>query len=284
MKKNKMKKRFYVELHFVPNEYSLNDGISVEAVECCDPLLIEEKNDLLGFCFFEVDQCFSDDNMMSFSVIGERSGMYYFGERVTLNGLLKDVENDFIKKLQLDYLNRFGIEEAIFCENAGKVITLLNKNDKTMNEVRVERLNSEANTVFINQKDFIEGIAIVLEENHNHIDIVVSDEEVFISDVLTGEDVDNETDIVRIYDVYADGYKLFSTMGIVHDDRLGLYDRDTYFRLSDAEVLVSSLYQEFPYLEMAMNKLKLGLAKDKKIDVVEGFTGKKIDNKKKTLK
>ena len=38
-----------------------------------------------------------------------------------LEALLKDAANDFIKKLQLDYLNRFGIEEAIFCENAGKV-------------------------------------------------------------------------------------------------------------------------------------------------------------------
>ena len=105
-----------------------------------------------------------------------------------------------------------------------------------------------------------------------------------ISDVLTGEEVDNDTDIVRTYDVYVDEYKLFSTMGIVHDDRLGLYDRDTYIRLSDAEELASSLYQEFPYLEGAMNNLKLSLAKNRDVDVIEGLTGKKLDNRQKTLK
>lgn len=284
MKKNNSKKRFYVELNFIPKEYSLNGGISIKEVECCDPLLIEEQKDLIGFCFFEVDQWFSDDKSASFSVMGERTGMYYFGERVTLEALLKDADNDFIKKLQLDYLNRFGVEEAIFCEKAGKVITSVKDADKTIDEVRIERLNAEANTIFINQKDFVEGIAMVLEEKHNHVDIVVSDELVPISDVLTGEEVDNETDIVRTYDVYVDEYKLFSTMGIVHDDRLGLYDRDTYFRLSTALELASSLYQEFPFLEGAMQKLKFVLAKDRNANVIEGLTGKKLDEKKKTLK
>ena len=284
MKKNNSKKRFYVELNFIPKEYSLNGGISIKEVECCDPLLIEEQKDLIGFCFFEVDQWFSDDKSASFSVMGERTGMYYFGERVTLEALLKDADNDFIKKLQLDYLNRFGVEEAIFCENAGKVITSVNKNDRTIDEVRIERLNEEVNKVFINQKDFIEGLAMILEERKNHVDIVVSDEKIPICDCLTGEEVDNETDIVRKYDVYVSEYKLFSTMGIIHDDRLGLYDRDTYFRLSDAEKLASSLYQEFPYLEGAMNRLKLALARDREVDVIESITGKKQDEKKKTLK
>lgn len=280
MKKNNSKKRFYVELNFIPKEYSLNGGISIKEVECCDPLLIEEQKDLIGFCFFEVDQLFSDDKSASFSVMGERTGMYYFGERVTLEALLKDADNDFIKKLQLDYLNRFGVEEAIFCENAGKVITSINEADRTVDEVRLEKLNEEANKMFINQKDFIEGIAMVLEDKNNHVDIVISDEEVPICDFLTGEDVDNETDIVRTYDVYCDEYKLFSSMGIIHDDRLGLYDRDTYFRLSDAEVLAKSLYQEFPYLEGAMQKLKFILAKDKDADIIEGLTGKKLNDKK----
>ena len=282
MNKNNVKKRFYVELHFNPKEFSLNGGISVREVDCCDPLLIEEQKDLVGFCFFDVDVWFSGNAMLS--TMGSHSGMYYFGDRVTYESLVVGAEKDFLKKLQLDYLNRFGVEEAIFCENAGKVITSVNKEDRTIDEVRIERLTREANTIFINQKDFVEGIAMVLEEKHNHVDIVVSDELMPISDVLTGEEVDNETDIVRTYDVYVDEYKLFSTMGIVHDDRLGLYDRDTYIRLSDAEELASSLYQEFPYLEGAMNNLKLSLAKNRDADVIEGLTGRKLDNKQKTLK
>ena len=48
--------------------------------------------------------------------------------------------------------------------------------------------------------------------------------------------------------------------------------------------LASSLYQEFPYLEGAMNNFKLSLAKNRDVDVIEGLTGKKLDNKQKTLK
>ena len=67
-------------------------------------------------------------------------------------------------------------------------VSAVSEEDRTIDEVRIERLTREANTIFINQKDFVEGIAMVLEEKHNHVDIVVSDELTPISDVLTGEE------------------------------------------------------------------------------------------------
>lgn len=275
----KIIKTFYVEKLFNRNEFDLNGGLEVHRVDECDPLLISEEKDLVGFRFLEVDEVIIGDQRVSLGIPKQISGMYYFGDRITYKDLV-DAGDDFFKKLQLDYLNRFGVEEAIFCEKAGRVISCIDRIDKTMDEVRIERINEAANRMFINQKDFLEGIAEVLEKRHNTVDIIMWDELIPIADCITGEEVDNMESVVRNYDVYINGYRTFSSMGIIGDDRLGLYDKDTYFRLSEASELASSLYQEFPYLEGAMYNLKLSLAKDVATDIKEALTGQGKNKRK----
>lgn len=272
----KVVRTLYVEKFFNRNEFDGSGGFEVYKVDSRDPLMIPEEKNLIGFRFFEVEEMTVDGNhKISLEPMKNYSGMYYFGERVTYKDLIGVADTDFLKRLQLDYLNRFEVEEAIFCENAGRVISCIAPEDKTIDEAKIERINEEANTIFINQKHFLEGVATLLEANHNNVDIVMSDVLSPIADCLTGEAVDDMGDVIRTYDVYINGYKSISSLGIVGDNRLGLYDRDTYFRLDTAETLIGSLYQEFPYLEGAMHDLKLALASDRDIDVSKALVGSK---------
>ena len=42
--------------------------------------------------------------------------------------------------------------------------------------------------------------------------------------------------------------------------KIGSYERETYFKLSDAVDMVSPLYQEYPYLKKMMDKVKLAIS------------------------
>lgn len=272
----------YVEKIYNRSQIDANGGREVCRVESRDPLMIDEEKDLIGFRFFDVKKTKHDDNHKDdFGPLTNYSGMFYFGERVAYRDLIFAADGDFIKKLQLDYMNRFELSEAIFCEKSGRVISCINEDDKTIEEVKIERVNEQANAIFISQKDFLSGIGCVLEANGNYIDAITSDVVCPISDTITGDSVDSMISIVRTYDLYVNGYKTISSSGIINDDRLGLISRDTYFRLSDAETLVSPLYQEFPYLEGTMYKLKLALANGSdNVDVKGILTGeeKKLNN------
>lgn len=74
--------------------------------------------------------------------------MYYFGERVTYKDLTLIHKDNFIKRMQRDYLSRLGIDEAIFCENANRIIYNINPKDKTIDGLKLERLNEKSKLNF----------------------------------------------------------------------------------------------------------------------------------------
>lgn len=231
----------------------------ISRVDSRNPLLIEEEKGLIGFRFFDMEE--RNTNECSFCDLEcqlNYSGMYYFGERITYKSL-DLVDGDFLKKLQFDYLSRFDLEEAIFCGKTGKVISVIAPEDKTIEEVKNEEVSKKASTIFINQKQFFVKLEEVLQLHGNDVDVVVSDVIWPIADVITGDSIDDMSSIVRIYDLYVDEYKVLGSSAIVNDDRMGLFDKDTYIRLCDALNLVSSLYQEFPYLEKMMYDFKVKL-------------------------
>lgn len=237
----------------------------VSKTDSKDPLMIEEEEDLVRFRFYDIEEVFINGKKISNVEFQKKySGMYYFGERISSNDLFLTSSDDVIKKMQLDYLNRLGIDEAIFCEKSGEIIPVRNSNDRTIDEVRVEEITKNASVIFVNQKDFLNKITEVLQSHSNDVDVVVSESFYPIANVITGDEVDDEKVIIRTYDLYVNEYKVLSSSAIVSGNKMELENKDTYIRLSDAMDSVISLYQEFPYLEKMMYNFKLGLWKENK--------------------
>ena len=235
-------KKYYVEKYYnsaVSQE--LDSNIKIESVSDCNPLSVDEEKGLVGFRFFEA--CLNGGDVIPFK---NYSGMYYFGSRISYKDLVLE-QDDFIKRMQLDYLSRLGIEEAIFCEKAGKVISTISVSDKTIEEVRLERINEQVRNIDVNQKEFLNTLITTLEEHGNDVDIITSEVLEFLCDLEIDPEIDAIEAIIRTYDLYVNGYKAASTSAVVGDLKIGSYERETYFKLSDAVDMVSPLYQEYPY-------------------------------------
>lgn len=233
--------------HYIEKYYSIGKrnefNIVTSKIDSVDPTMVIEEKDLVGFRFYDKEE--DDTNY---------SSMYYFGEHLTITDLILTSKDDFIKGLQLDYLNRLGIEEAIFCSKSGVIIHQVNKNDKTLDEVKIEEVIKSSNGIFISQKDFIDRIVSSLEKHNNKVSMEVNDTLLPILDIITGdEDVDNTKVNIRTFDLYIDGYKIFTSSAVKVEEY------DPYIRLSDAINSISSLYQEFPHLKYMMNEFLLEL-------------------------
>lgn len=240
-------------LHYAEKVFN-NRPADVSLVNSRDPLMVGEEKDLIGFRFFDVVQ-----NFRGQEEITNYSGMYYFGSRISYKDLVLE-QDDFIKRMQLDYLSRLGIEEAIFCEKAGKVISTISVSDKTIEEVRLERINEQVRNIDVNQKEFLNTLITTLEEHGNDVDIITSEVLEFLCDLEIDPEIDAIEAIIRTYDLYVNGYKAASTSAVVGDLKIGSYERETYFKLSDSVDMVSPLYQEYPYLEKMMDKVKLAIS------------------------
>lgn len=242
---------YYVEkVYNISTNNGSKEKYEIQKVDTKNPLMIEEEKDLIGFRFYDVDE---KGNKTDYS------GMYYFGERITIKELIL-IDNDFIKQMQRDYLVRRGIEEAIFCENANRIICCIDSNDRTIDEVKLERIKEQARAIFINQREFLNRIIDLLEKYGNDVDIVMLERYYPIADVITEDDVDDVSSIIRTYDLYVNEYKVLSSSAIVNKNNMGLDNINTYIRLSDALETFESLYQEYPYLEVVINNFMLELS------------------------
>lgn len=241
-----------IRKHCIEKFYNKSgDSIKVSDIESRDPLMIKEEEGLFGFRFFDV---LDDEN----GLITNYSGMYYFGQRISYKELTLETDLDFIAQLQLEYLNKFGLDEAIFCENTAKIITIIKDLDVTIDEVKVEELLKKASTIFISQQQFMSGLAKLLATYGNDVSVITSEEMIEICDRDYFLDDDSDV-IVRTYDLYVDEYKNISVTGIVAGNKMGVVGQDTYFRLSDAIGVVRPLFQEYPFLEKAVQSLELSL-------------------------
>lgn len=248
-----------------------NDGSIVETTNNYNkPLLIQEEDKLIGFRFFKV----KSDGSINYT------GMYYFGKRITYNELVMTVEDDVIKKMQLECLERRGVKETIFCDKTYKIIYDINEDDKTIEEVKLDKLKEKARMIFIDQLEFLNIIKNALEEHNNKIKLVMEDSFSKLVDLKDIGYIDDIDVVIREYSLYVDEYLLLKSSSIVKGRKLGIKNKDTYIRLSDALDLVKSLYQEYPYLEFVINNYLLELLNNNK-DILEE---NKITTKKKRRK
>lgn len=273
-----------VETHYIEKIYnhsqdSINGGVEICRVKSRDPLAVEEEKDLVGFRFFDAGEgVYKNGHRVSLFSPRNYSGMYYFGKRLTYKDLFFQADKDPIKKLQLDYLNRYGIDEAIFCERAGKTISCINENDKTVDEVKLAMVDEKASSIFISHRQFFDNVICCIEEhewkeNGEHLtDVIISESVCPLCDM----DVPNTgsiSAIIRTYDLYVRGNKEISFSTIMKGGRMGCLGEDTYFSLRDALNAVKPLYQDYPYLEEAMYNMKLAFA-DERDNASEVSTGK----------
>lgn len=242
-------KKCYVEKYYNSTVFQgLDSNIKIESVNDCNPLSIDEEKALIGFRFFEV--CLNGVSALPFK---NYSGMYYFGKRVSLKGLGPRGSLDVLGKIQFDYLSRLGLDEAIFCENAGRVIKCADSSDLTIDEVKRNIALANSRTIFINQRQFAHTVEEVLHERGNDVFTVFSDSIDYLSD---SKDISKDSDcgVIRTCDLYCDKIKLFSVSGIVSNGQVGS-GNDTFIRMSQVVEAVAPLYSEFPYLKGAMDKL-----------------------------
>lgn len=242
-------KKYYVEKYYNSAVYQeLDSNIKIESVSDCNPLSVDEEKGLVGFRFFEV--CLNGGDVIPFK---NYSGMYYFGKRVSLKDLGSRGSLDVLEKIQFDYLSRLGLDEAIFCENAGKIIKCIDSSDLTIDEVKRNMALANSQAIFVNQRQFAHTVEEVLHERGNDVFTVFSDSIDYLSD---SKDVSKDSDygVIRTCDLYCDKIKLFSVSGIVSNGQVGS-GNDTFIRVSQVVEAVAPLYSEFPYLKGAMDKL-----------------------------
>lgn len=259
-----------VEIHYIEKVYSrwkddINGDVEICRVNSRNPLAVEEEKGLVGFRFFDVE----DDEYISGYRIDSSypknySGMYYFGKRLTYRTLFYQALKDPMKRLELDYLNRCGVDEAIFCENSGKIISHISEGDRTIDEVKIALVEENASSIFITHQQFFNDIACSIEEHESRsgrnslVDIIVSESMCLLCDMEIF-DINSMDAIIRTYDFYVGENKEFSSSTIVSSDKMGNLKQETYFSLRDALNIIHPLYQDYPYLESAMYELKLSL-------------------------
>lgn len=131
--------------------------------------------------------------------------------------------------------------------------------------------NDEVLKTFINQSDFIEGIARVLELHGNNVTVTISDTREVVSDMDVLEDV---TAVIRNYSIYVDEYRELSFDGVVPNVTcLGNEGQDTYCKVGDVSQVLKPLYAEYPYLSDAMDRLKTAVAYGECEDVISVLLG-----------
>ena len=244
-----MSKEHYIEKYYSIGKRNEFNIVTIK-IDSVDPTMVIEEKDLVGFRFYDKEGLIETNY----------SSMYYFGEHLSITDLLLTGKDDFIRGLQLNYLNRLGIEEAIFCEKSGEIIYPVNKNNKTLDEIKIEEVTKNANAIFISQKDFIDRIVSFLEKYNNKVSMEVTDIPTPILDIITGDDdVDNTKVNIRTYDLYIDGYKTYSLPAIKVEEY------EPCIKLGDAINSISTLYREFPYLKYMINNLLLELWNSKQI-------------------
>lgn len=86
-----------------------------------DPLFVEYEDNLIGFRFFN-KLSITDDGEPVFFGTFDYSGKYYFGDRMAKNNSDDSLQEDIITQLQREYLDRNGLDSAIF---ASVVLLLL---------------------------------------------------------------------------------------------------------------------------------------------------------------
>ncbi len=276
----KLVDRHYVEKFYNSNWNDVNSGVQIAMVESRDPLLVIEEKDLVGFRFFDVGEMVSKSGRVrNFIPANNYSGMYYFGKRLSYQNLFLDAKTDPIKKLQLDYLNKYGIEEAIFCENAGKIVSCIHAGDKTIDEAKLERVDEQADTIFISQSKFFEGLAGCIEEHEGKTDDPDREINVIVSEVVCPlcdvgvPGMESDTAIVRTYDLYIGKHKKMSSSSVVKGDNVGCLGCDSHISLKDACCLVRPMYQNYPYLKDAIDDMKMAYANGE-IHSEEAITGR----------
>lgn len=257
----------YIEKIYNRREDDINDGIEICRVNSRDPLAVEEEKGLVGFRFFDVDvDRYQNWDVVNFGYAKNYSGMYYFGKRLTYRELFSQALKDPIKSLQLDYLNRCGVEEAIFCEASGKIISHINEDDRTIDEVKVALVEEQASSIFITHQQFFNTIASSIEEherkNESFVDVIVSGSVCPLCEMEI-PDVDSMSAIIRTYDFYVGENKEFSSSTIIPGDKIGNLGQETYFSLREALDIINPLYQDYPYLEEAIYDFKLSFADEK---------------------
>lgn len=100
----------------------------------------------------------------------------------------------------------------------------------------------KANSIFINQREFLNRIVDLLEKYGNYVDIVMLESYCQLTDVITEDSVDDEHSIIRTYDLYVNEYKVLSSNAMVNKNNMELENTNTYIRLSDALESVKLLY------------------------------------------
>lgn len=268
-------KSTYLEKIYCPVNIS-DDVVKIEKVSERDPLAVDYETNLVGFRFFDVLQTMVGCRVVSSDSPINYSPRYYFGDRLSYQDLLLLGEDDFIRNLQLQYLDRKELEEAIFCK-CGVIIDSCDGEDMTIDEAKLKELEKRKRQVAINQSAFFNGLGELLERNSRR-DVTLTISEV-IEPVVLDEKLCDDESIIREYSLYVDNYLLTSSLGIVQAKRLGNRGCDTYFSLEDADRVIEPLYQEYPYLRKTMNDYKLAISNNG-FDTLDIPFGKK-ENKEK---
>lgn len=249
-------KSTYIEKTYCPVSTS-DDVIKIEKVLERDPLAVSYEDNLVGFRFFDVLQTMVGGRVVSSDSPINYSPKYYFGDRLSYRELLMLGDDDFIRNLQLQYLDRKELEEAIFCK-CGVIIDFCDSEDMTIDEAKLSELEKRKRQIMINQSEFFNGLGELLDSN-TRSDVTLTVSEVMEPVVLDEELCDDEA-IVREYLLYVDKYLLTSSFGIVQAKRLGNMSQDTYFSLENADKAIKPLYEEYPYLRKIMNDYKLTIS------------------------
>lgn len=259
-------KKCYVEKYYNSTvSQELDSNIKIESVNDCNPLSIDEEKGLIGFRFFEAS--LNGEEVIPFK---NYSGMFYFGKRVSLRDLGSRGSLDVLEKIQFDYLNRLGLDEAIFCENAGKIIKSIDSSALTIDEVKRNIALANSQAIFVNQRQFAHTIEKILYERGNDVFTVFSDSIDYLSDSK-----DSDYGVIRTCDLYCDKIKLFSVSGIVSNGQVGS-GNDTFIRMSQVVEAVTPLYSEFPYLKGAVDKLLIDAVTENEKGIDTDKSSKKL--------
>lgn len=270
-----MKKRTYVEMAYAVGYCGELEFVTIP-VSDRDPLGIPVEKNLTYFRFFDAvplgDNC-------SLETASDYSCRYFLGKRL---GYIDLNPEDFFDGMHIQYLDTKGVDKAIFCDS-GMRFSNVEPSDKTIEEVIIERVENNFG-VLLNSNHFLNGISDILKEHGQEVSVETGESEILLPSVeqykktVTKE----RKESFPLIDYTSSDSQLIRTSELIINGNVGMSleaiaqpgKDETYFRLPNVEDGVRSLYQEFPYLEPAIKRLKLAIYEHgEDVDVYGALTG-----------
>ena len=109
-------------------------------------------------------------------------------------------------------------------------------------------MDKQTGLVFVNRDGLMNGLALTLRnlEKGNVIYTV-------------GEGLSDDLTIARTDDIFVDGKRVFHHESLKNKKYVGCYPNHNMITIADAFDIVKPLYEQFPYLEIIMNRVAMDM-------------------------